>query len=285
MYQKPGSQAPSKIFGIGHGKTGTYSLTVALQYLGISAIHFPTNMRQIEAHDAATDSPVTNIFEKLDELFPRSKFIYTVRDLDEWLESCRRHYLKQQSVTNSFVLQNRKRLLGATSYDRELFIQAYKRLDDRVRGYFSERPDDLLIIDICSMLPAWEPICEFLGKPIPDAEFPWANRSSATEQLLFRLLDVFGDVRLTAQITGVYPGYLESLSHDRGQRVRGAYGQLDWDDGGDNDQIIARVVSHFGNVEAAAAKLGVSASRMEESVARITEDRNQRAEADRSNKL
>ena len=190
MYEKPRFRTPSKIFGIGHSKTGTYSLTRAIQYLGFSAIHYPTHLRQIEAHEAATDSPVTVIFEKLDGLFPGSKFIYTVRDLEEWLESCRRHYLKQQSVTNSFVLQKRKRLLGATSYDRELFIQAYKRLDDRVRGYFSERPDDLLIIDICGMLPAWEPICEFLGKPIPDAEFPWANRSSATEQILIRLLDV-----------------------------------------------------------------------------------------------
>ena len=115
MYEKPRFRTPSKIFGIGHSKTGTYSLTRAIQYLGFSAIHYPTHLRQIEAHEAATDSPVTVIFEKLDGLFPGSKFIYTVRDLEEWLESCRRHYLKQQSVTNSFVLQKRKRLLGATS--------------------------------------------------------------------------------------------------------------------------------------------------------------------------
>jgi hypothetical protein len=276
------TQALSKVFGIGHGKTGTYSLTVALQYLGYSAIHYPTNMRQIEAHDAATDAPVTIIFEKLDALYPGSRFIYTVRDLEEWLESCQRHYLKQQGVTNPFVGKVRKILLGAMGYDRELFIQAYERLDVRVRDYFSDRPDDLLVVDICGKPPAWEPICEFLGKPVPDVGFPWANRTSATEQFLVRLLDVFGDVQRTAQVTGIYPDYLESLSRGGGKRHRGADGQLDWDDGGYNDEIVDRVVSHFGTVEDAAAKLGMPAALLEESVARTAEDRNQRATADGS---
>jgi hypothetical protein len=83
-------------------------------------------------------------------------------------------------------------------------------------------------------------------------------------------------------VTGIYPGYLESLSRGGGKRHRGADGQLDWDDGGYNDEIVDRVVSHFGTVEAAVAKLGMPAALPEESVTRTAEDRNQRATADRS---
>ena len=77
----------AKILGIGHSKTGTFSLTTALQYLGYSAIHNPTSLRQVELHAAATDMPVTVIFELLDRMFPGGKFIYSVRDREPWLES------------------------------------------------------------------------------------------------------------------------------------------------------------------------------------------------------
>ncbi len=197
------SQNSSKIFGIGLSKTGTNSLTLALQFLGYSAIHYPTNLQQIEAHDAATDISVTASFEKLDGLFSGSKFILTGRDLEEWLTSSSRHNHKRQSNVNAFALNVQKQLYGTLDYDRELFVQAYERHSARVRSYFSERPNDLLCINVCNDLPTWEPLYHFLEKPIPDSEFPWTNRTSITDQLLIRLFDHFRDVRLVAQISGV----------------------------------------------------------------------------------
>lgn len=37
---------------------------------------------------------------------------------------------------------------------------------------------------IYKMGDGWEPICEFLGKPVPDAEFPWVNEATALKQLI-----------------------------------------------------------------------------------------------------
>ena len=75
-----GGDAPvtrAKTFGIGLSRTGTTSLTLALEALGLSVAHFPTTMKQIEEHDAATDTPVAASFQSLDSRFPGSKFIYT----------------------------------------------------------------------------------------------------------------------------------------------------------------------------------------------------------------
>ncbi len=208
-----------KILGIGLSKTGTYSLTVALQYLGYTAIHYPTSIRQIEMHDAATDIPVTAYFEMLDSMFPGSKFIYTVREKQTWLESCRRHYLKRENETGVFVRDLRQRVFGAETYDRDTFEAAYDRHDDHVRDYFVSRPDDLLTVDVCTPDPVWTPICQFLVKPVPNVRFPWGNRTGATEALLLRLLDIFGDPQRTAEVAGVYPGYMETLARDNLMRM------------------------------------------------------------------
>lgn len=262
--------AQAKIFGIGLSKTGTYSLTVALQYLGYTAIHYPTNVRQIERYDAATDIPVTAHFETLDGLFPGSKFIYTARDKEAWLESCRRHYLKRENETNAFVRELRQKVFGVDSYDRETFNAAYDRHDVHVRHYFASRPNDLLIVDVCQPDPAWAPVCRFLEKPIPNVRFPWGNRTGTTEALLRRLLEIFDDPQRTAEIAHVYPGYVESLARDVSGHDQQLDNRLDFDDGGFNDEIVARVTAHFGNVATAAARLRVPQSAIERSLTRYT---------------
>ena len=48
----------AKIFGIGLSKTGTSSLSEALEILGYSTVHFPRSLSEIAYYDAATDSTV-----------------------------------------------------------------------------------------------------------------------------------------------------------------------------------------------------------------------------------
>lgn len=274
--------ANPKIFGIGLSKTGTYSLTVALQYLGYTAIHYPTDIKQIEMYDAATDIPVTANFEALDGMFPGSKFIYTVREKQVWLESCRRHYLKRENETGAFVRNQRQKVFGAEQYDREIFRAAHDRHDSQVRDYFTSRPDDLLIVDVCTPDPAWEPICRFLGKPVPGIRFPWGNRTGATEALLLRLLEIFGDPKRTAEIAGVFPGYMDSLARDAGRPDRAENHPLDFDDGGFNDEIVYRVASHFGDIPTTAAKMRVPPRTIEKSLVRYTTLLKQRAASEQT---
>jgi hypothetical protein len=44
-----------------------------------------------------------------------------------------------------------------------------------VHDYFRERPDDLLVLNICAG-EGWERLCPFLGQDVPGIPFPWANR-------------------------------------------------------------------------------------------------------------
>src|SRR3989338_5334651 len=99
-----------KIFGIGLMRTGTVSCAEALRILGYSVAHFDELREVMEKsggwlagdfetdwlvkYDAAFDNPIPGIFIELDKRYPGSKFILTVRDLDSWLESCRKYLAK-----------------------------------------------------------------------------------------------------------------------------------------------------------------------------------------------
>ena len=94
--QQPYTGKQQKIFGIGLSKTGGTSLAKALIILGYRARRART-MKEIRSHDASTDSVVAWRYEILDSRFPDSKFILTVREIESWLESCRKHFARTLS--------------------------------------------------------------------------------------------------------------------------------------------------------------------------------------------
>ena len=59
---------------------------------------------------------------------------------------------------------------------------------------------------IMKMKDGWEPLCKFLGKPIPDEPFPWVNDSEAVSKTASRIvlklgliwLGLFTGIGLTA---------------------------------------------------------------------------------------
>jgi hypothetical protein len=83
----------SKVFGIGLGRTGTKSLAYALRQLGINVVHYPDDLKTyqelstgnynfslLQTLDGITDITVAPFYPHLDDLFPGSKFILTVRE-------------------------------------------------------------------------------------------------------------------------------------------------------------------------------------------------------------
>lgn len=58
--------------------------------------------------------------------------------------------------------------------DREHAITAYERHNAEVLRTIA--PERLLIYDVAQ---AWEPLCRFLGAPIPSDAFPHANTTEA----------------------------------------------------------------------------------------------------------
>jgi hypothetical protein len=186
----------ARVFGIGLSKTGTTSLTRALEILGYRTNHFPysairfeqgrlkLDLDRLRRWDAATDSPMALHFRALEESFPDAKFILTERDIDAWVASCQHnHVWPGDYVSNKGIrlfphirkiLCLHRNVYGTERFHRETFQKAYEDHRSAVIEHFRQKGRELLVINICSG-EGWEPLCEFLGVPIPDVPFPHEN--------------------------------------------------------------------------------------------------------------
>lgn len=173
------SMAKRKIFGVGLSRTGTVSLTTALKQLGYRAKHYPHLFQVVELAkqvDALTDTPVIVYMETLDRLFPNAQFILTIRDEDEWIDSCRRHYAKKPvERIMAWKLWNRRAVYGVEGFNESHFRRVQAQHEARVRAYFQGRADKLLMLNICAG-EGYEILCPFLGQPVIDEPFPHENR-------------------------------------------------------------------------------------------------------------
>ncbi len=183
-----------KVFGIGLSRTGTSSLNRALSILGYRAFHWrfhPENrlLRLEDAYfcDAITDINAAFTFETLYHVFPRSKFIYTVRSHDAWAKSVSEHYnaatpaalkrrLNNMPVSASPVFEQNSVLYRAIHdalYTAHAsWTNAYKAHDVRVRRFFDDRRERLLEFDLFERNDGWPELCAFLERPAPAEPFP-----------------------------------------------------------------------------------------------------------------
>lgn len=178
-----------KVFGIGLSRTGTLSLSLALDQLGWYCVHFPNDdvtFRQLrcgdldlaclEQYDAVCDTPIVPYFVQLAERLPDSKFILTIRDLADWHSSAE-HFWKvdwedQLDPYHRFV---NTAVYGIEVYERTRFDFVYRRHVQEVLYYFRDKPGRLLVMDICAG-EGWDKLCPFLGIDIPDVSFPHGNK-------------------------------------------------------------------------------------------------------------
>jgi hypothetical protein len=138
--------------------------------------------KTLERWYALSDNPIPLLYKQLDKAYPGSKFILTVREEQDWLRSVERLWDKRYNPTrwvwDAYPFSNHIHtvLYGQKDFNAEIFLARYRCHNQEVQQYFKERPDDLLILNI-PLGEGWEPLCEFLGKPIPDAPFPWNNNT------------------------------------------------------------------------------------------------------------
>ncbi len=159
-----------KIFGIGLTRTGSLSLTVALRVLGFRAYHNPISYDLINQFDACTDTAVAARYKVLDLFHPGSKFILTTRDLESWITSA--EVIPRSVLDGYWKLETRALLYNSLVFDKDKFIEAYVRHHREVQNYFKNR--ELLILDLRDEN-KWEKLCSFLGKNIPNCNYPHLN--------------------------------------------------------------------------------------------------------------
>jgi hypothetical protein len=132
---------------------------------------FSIDCKKLSQYDFVGDTPVTCFFDYLDRQFPGSKFILTVRDKEDWLASCGKFFLRFLCHEGFEVNKLHQQLYGSIIFDREKFSAAYDNHTQRVMAYFKARPDDLLVMNICSG-EGWEKLSAFIKCPCPQIPFP-----------------------------------------------------------------------------------------------------------------
>ena len=183
----------TKVFGIGFHKTGTTSLARALYILGynvtgyfrvndpdIDKIVYDHAYRLAQRYDAVQDTPWPVLYKELDQWFPGSKFILTVRDTDSWIRSVTKHFKGHRIPAHQWIYQ-----VNTAVGNESVYIQRFHKHNQDVIEYFQNRPDDLLVMNI-SEGDGWEKLCPFLGLDQPPFDFPAANTAAENSQNLIQ---------------------------------------------------------------------------------------------------
>lgn len=203
----------AKVFCIGRNKTGTTTVEGVFKDLGYKLGNQPDGERLLhdwanrdfrkiinlcQTAEAFQDIPfaLPITYQVLDQAFPSSRFILTVRDsAEQWYESLVRWHSKFLGLTRAPVADDLKRAkhisrgwlwaeeslvygINETSlYDKTVYIAHYNQYNQDVQNYFSNRPGSLLVLNV-SQSGALKSLCQFLGKPYMGGEMPHLNASS-----------------------------------------------------------------------------------------------------------
>lgn len=179
-----------KIIGIGLNKTGTTSLHEAVQMLGFTSLHWGGGHWDDVVHASLMDrEPVLSRLPERDAYFdiatltwpsllplierqyPGSKFIVSVRDMDEWVESRRRHVQRNREARARGEYHGT--FLDIDEMDWRNEYDAHYRA---IGEHFDWDHPRALWINVCDG-DGWGPLCRFLGVPEPDEPFPHLNAS------------------------------------------------------------------------------------------------------------
>lgn len=190
---------PLKVIGSGLGRTGTKSLQTALNILGLGPCH---HMVEVFAHpesvplwiaagqgrpdweaifkgyNSAVDYPSSAYWRELAAFYPDAKVLHTTRDPDQWFTSTQATIFApgggalspgpMEPFFETIVGGFREHI-----HDRDFMTDYFRRHDEAVRR---EIPDERLLVYQAGQ--GWEPLCAFLGVPVPAEPYPSENNTA-----------------------------------------------------------------------------------------------------------
>lgn len=200
------------VIGAGFGRTGTLSLKYALERLGYDRCYHMLEVREnpshvglwrratdgqdvdwdalFEGYRASVDWPACTFWRPLANHYPDAKVILSLRDPERWYRSV--HDTIYQAITMELpdgapeslseqMAMVRRLVLEQTFEDdfedRAHAIEVFNRHNEEVKAAFDD--DRLLVFEASE---GWEPLCKFLGKPLPKEDFPRVNDSASFKQ-------------------------------------------------------------------------------------------------------
>jgi hypothetical protein len=198
-----------KVIGAGFGRTGTLSLKLALEELGLGPCYHMIEVNAHPEHDplwlalargetadwrpmlqgyaSTVDWPTTYIWKELAAANPQAKIVLTLRDAERWYESAAAtifaRMLEFQALRSDpdAVDPARRRhmemidtLIVEKTFGGSLAknhaIRVFNAHNEEVRRLVP--PERLLVYESGE---GWEKLCAFLGVPVPAAPYPKVN--------------------------------------------------------------------------------------------------------------
>jgi Sulfotransferase domain len=159
----------------------------------------------LAGYRSTVDFPGAYFWRELVAAYPEAKVVLTLRDPDRWFASVlhmARGGRSMRVMTSRPVLflvpvlrpltrlmeRMTMRMLDVDrdafmsgQLDRDHFVEVYQRHAAEVTSTVS--PDRLLIFRVDE---GWEPLCRFLGVPVPSTPFPHRNESAAFHRDMWR---------------------------------------------------------------------------------------------------
>jgi hypothetical protein len=192
------------VIGAGFGRTGTLSLKHALELLGYGPCYhmFELNNRMehlelwhramddalaswdaiFRDYNSAVDWPTCSFWRQLSVAYPDAKFVLTEREPDAWYRSASSTIFPAMIEGRSSADPNRharirmsSRLILSRTFDDRTDDKAHT-LDvysSHVREVKAALPHDRLLV--MNVEQGWRPLCDFLGCPVPEVDFPHLN--------------------------------------------------------------------------------------------------------------
>ena len=192
------------VIGAGFGRTGTLSLKFALERLGFASCHHMmevfANPEQapvwlsaargkavdwdalLSGYRASVDWPSCHFWRELAAHYPEAKVILSTRDPRRWYKSISGTIFPAMAgempeegpgrdvLAMARHIVSEKTFGGKTDEVHVLDVLARHEAEVK-RSIPAER---LLVFDVAE---GWEPLCRFLGVPVPDEPFPRTNSS------------------------------------------------------------------------------------------------------------
>lgn len=199
------------VIGAGWGRTGTLSLKGALEELGFMKCHHMLEVIQnpdqnagwmaaalgesvdwdalLAGYQAAVDWPACHFYRELADYYPDAKVVLSVRDPRAWFDSISNTTLRvikegmaadpdrPPNLGSELVV---KAAFQNNLDDADHAVTMFEQHTAEVRANIDS--DRLLVFDVRE---GWEPLCSFLGKPVPAGEFPRTNSQDEFDSIFF----------------------------------------------------------------------------------------------------
>ena len=190
------------------------SLKLALEQLGLGRCHHmeevmgnpaqvplwadaaagkPGWNRIFDGYGCMVDWPGAHFWRELADFYPEAKVLLSVRPEEAWWNSYSEtiatvlamrekipvpHIRDMMGVAQTLIAE--RTFNGAT--DKVSILSAYRRRIEEVKAAIA--PERLLVFNVAE---GWEPLCRFLGQPVPATQFPRVNSAEEFKALMRKM--------------------------------------------------------------------------------------------------